>query len=101
MAERRIHAPTYVIIWAVLVLLTCLTVAASLTGLAGRAHVLVGLFIAVCKGTLVVLFFMHLLYSPRLTWLVVIVSCFWLSLLIGLTLTDYLGRDLVEYMPGH
>ncbi len=101
MAERIIQKRTYVILWAVLVLLTFVTVGASLTGLAGPAHLFVGLFIAICKGTLVVLFFMHLLHSPRLTWLVVIVSCFWLSLLIGLTLTDYLGRDLVDYMPGH
>ena len=39
-----------------------------------------------------VLFFMHVKYSTRLTWLVVIGSVFWLGILLAMTLGDYLTR---------
>jgi len=45
-----------------------------------------------CKATLVALFFMHLRYSVRLTWLIVVAALFWLSILIGLTMSDQLTR---------
>ena len=50
------------------------------------------LAIAVFKATLVVLFFMHVKYSTRLTWAVVLGSVFWLGILLVLTMTDYLTR---------
>jgi cytochrome c oxidase subunit 4 len=64
-------------------------------------HIVAGLIIAVCKASLVVLFFMHALISPRLTWLVILVACFWLGLLFVLTLSDYFSRGMVPFMPGH
>jgi cytochrome c oxidase subunit IV len=64
-------------------------------------HVVIGLLIAVCKASLVVLFFMHVLISPKLTALVVIVSMFWLGILLVLTFTDYFSRGLLPFMPGH
>ena len=48
--------------------------------------------IAVAKATLVVLFFMHVRYSTRLTWVVVAGSVFWLGILLALTFSDYLTR---------
>ena len=101
MAERTIAPTTYVIVCIVLVALTVLTVGASFIPAQGVWRIVIGLSIAVCKATLVVLFFMHVLISPRLTWIVVIVSIFWLGLLIGLTLTDYMSRGNVPFMPGH
>ncbi len=47
------------------------------------------------------MFFMHLLISPKLTTLVVIVSMFWLGILLVLTFTDYFSRGLVPFTPGH
>ncbi len=44
---------------------------------------------------------MHALLSPRLTWAVIVVSCFWLGILLVLTLTDYFTRGMVPFMPGH
>jgi cytochrome c oxidase subunit 4 len=44
------------------------------------------------KAVLVVLFFMHVRYSPRLTWVVVASGFVWFALLVGLTLSDYLTR---------
>ena len=50
------------------------------------------LAIAMFKATLVVLFFMHVKYSTRLTWAVVLGAIFWLGILLTLTMTDYLTR---------
>src|ERR1022692_3696646 len=101
MEERMIKVRTYVIICALLILLTCLTVGVSYVQLAGRWHLIIGLAIALAKATLVALFFMHVLQSPRLVWIVIVVSCFWLLLLLALTLTDYSTRGEIPFMPGH
>jgi cytochrome c oxidase subunit 4 len=52
----------------------------------------VALGIAAVKATLVALFFMHVRYSPRLIGLTVAAGLFWLSILFGLTMNDYLTR---------
>jgi len=101
MEERLIKTRTYVIVCALLILLTCLTVGVSYMHLAEGWHLVIGLAIAVSKATLVALFFMHVLHSPRLVWIVIVVTCFWLLLLLTLTLTDYATRDLLPFMPGH
>ena len=101
MAERTITTGTYVIVCAVLIVLTVLTVGVSFIPLEGIWHIIIGLTIALCKGALVVLFFMHVLISTRVTWLVILVSCFWLGLLFVLTLADYFSRGMVTFTPGH
>ena len=58
----------------------------------GPFNTVAALLIAVFKATLVVLFFMHVKYSSRLTWAVVLGSVFWFGLLIALTMGDYLTR---------
>jgi cytochrome c oxidase subunit 4 len=57
----------------------------------------VALTIAVLKATLVVLFFMHVKYSTRLTWAVVLGSIFWLGIMFVLTMSDYLTRAWLTY----
>jgi cytochrome c oxidase subunit IV len=52
----------------------------------------VALAIACTKMTLVVLFFMHVKYSPRLTKLTVISGFFIFLGLISMTLSDYVSR---------
>jgi cytochrome c oxidase subunit 4 len=101
MHTRTISVPTYIIVCVILVLLTFLTVGVSFFHVTGVWHIVIGLVIAVCKASLVVLFFMHVLISPKLTRLVVIVSVFWLGLLLVLTFSDYFSRGLVPFMPGH
>jgi cytochrome c oxidase subunit 4 len=49
--------------------------------------------IATTKALLIALFFMHVRYSPPLTWLIAGAGCFWLAILIGLTFCDYATRD--------
>jgi cytochrome c oxidase subunit IV len=88
--------PVYFGIFAALIVLTIATVAVSQLDL-GLLNTPIALAIAVVKGTLVVLFFMHVIHSTRLTWVVIISSFLWLSLLFVLTLADYLTRDWLLY----
>lgn len=83
----------YLTIVIVLLALTGLTYWAATIDL-GPMNVVIALVIATCKATLVVLFFMHARYSPRRTRVVIISGIFWLALLLGLTLSDYLTRSL-------
>jgi cytochrome c oxidase subunit 4 len=99
--ERTIPVRTYVIVCVLLVLLTFLTVGLSFWHVAPVWHVVIGLAIAACKASLVVLFFMHALVSPRLTWSVIVVVCFWLGILLVLTLSDYFTRGMIPSAPGH
>jgi cytochrome c oxidase subunit IV len=48
--------------------------------------------IAAAKATLVLLFFMHLWYSPRLIWLIAFGSLLWLAIILALVFADYLTR---------
>jgi cytochrome c oxidase subunit 4 len=41
---------------------------------------------------LALLWFMHVRYSTRLTWIVVIAGFFWLGILLALTMSDYISR---------
>ena len=52
----------------------------------------IALAIAAAKAVLVILFFMHVIHSSRLTWVVVIGSFLWLGVLFVLTFADYLTR---------
>jgi cytochrome c oxidase subunit 4 len=101
MLEAKMTPPTYITVCVILVLLTILTTAVSFLPLHGPWHIVVGLIIAFCKASLVVMIFMHVLISPRLTTAVVLVSCFWLGLLLVLTLGDYMTRGIVPNMLGH
>jgi len=82
---------TYYTIFGSLMALTAITVSVAFVPL-GSLNFPVALGIAILKATLVILFFMHVKYSSRLTKLVCGVSFFFLVILFGLTLTDYLSR---------
>ena len=85
----------YVAVFAALIVGTGLTVAAAEVDL-GAMNNVVMLGLAMTKATLVVLFFMHVRWSSRLTWVVAASGFFWLLILFGLTMTDYLSRGWVE-----
>ena len=92
MSEHIVSRTIYFIIFAALMVLTVLTYYVALIDL-GRLNAVVALAIAVTKAVLVVLFFMHVRYSTRLTKIVVIAGFFWLALLVVLTLADYFTRS--------
>jgi cytochrome c oxidase subunit IV len=64
------------------------------------ANTVVALTIAVIKATLVVLYFMHVRYGTRLTWVIVVAGFFWLVILFALTMSDYLTRPSGQYLTG-
>jgi caa(3)-type oxidase subunit IV len=103
MSEQHVlSVTTYLVVLAILIALTILTTAISFIPLAGLWHVIFGLLIAIGKGSLVVLFFMHAIQSPRVTWVVITVTIFWaVAVLASLTLSDYLTRGMIPFMPGH
>ena len=78
-------------IFGALMVLTGLTVAAAFVNL-GAFNFPVAISIAITKATLVILFFMHVKYSSRLTKMIVAMSFFFLFIMFGLTMTDYLSR---------
>lgn len=82
---------SYVTIFLALIVLTAVTVGVAFVNL-GPFNTLVALVIACTKMMFVVLYFMHVRYSSRLTWAVVAGGFFWLALLLGMTMADYLTR---------
>src|SRR5437588_5107802 len=89
--EHVLPKRVYYVVFGILMLCTYLTVQIAFFDL-GTMNTVAALTIAVLKATLVVLFFMHVKYSSRLTWAVVLGSVFWLGILLTLTLGDYLTR---------
>jgi cytochrome c oxidase subunit IV len=81
----------YFAVFAALMVFTALTVWAAFQHL-GIWNTPVALAIAITKATLVVLFFMHVRYAPKLTTLVILTSVLFLLILFVVTLTDYLSR---------
>lgn len=81
----------YILIFVTLLLLTLLTVDVAFYD-SGWLNLYIALAIATCKAALVVLYFMHVRYSSRLTWLFVGAGIFWLAILLVFTLSDYLTR---------
>jgi cytochrome c oxidase subunit IV len=80
-------------IFAILILMTAITVAVAYVDL-GRLNAVAALAIACFKALIVVLYFMHVKYSTRLIKLTVIAGVYWMIILLGLTLSDYLTRAL-------
>jgi cytochrome c oxidase subunit 4 len=97
--EHHEHAPhvhvtplwVYFTVFAALAAGTLLTWYASTLEL-GVMNTPIALLIATIKATLVILFFMHVIHSTRLTWVVIIASFLWLGVLFVLTFADYLTR---------
>jgi cytochrome c oxidase subunit 4 len=96
MSEAITPTRTYYGIFSALIALTLLTVGVSFLEL-GTWHTTVGVLIGVVKATLVALFFMHLLHSPRASWLAALAGLFWFGILMGLTLSDYLTRQVLQF----
>jgi cytochrome c oxidase subunit IV len=91
MKAHAVPAKVYVRIWAALLALLLLTWGLAQINL-GSFNVVVALGIAMTKMFLVILFFMHVRHSSRLTWLFVAAGFIWLAIMVDLTLSDYLSR---------
>jgi cytochrome c oxidase subunit 4 len=91
MREHIVSPKVYYAIFIALTVLTVVTWSIAKIDL-GRMNAVVALTIAVIKATLVVLYFMHVRYSSRLTWVFVGAGFFWLAIMVALTLSDYMTR---------
>ena len=88
------HVPSwklYALIFAALCVLTAVTV--LVTGFDfGPFNLIVAMGVAITKASLVVLYFMHARYSPKLTGVVIVASLAFFVILVFLTWTDYVSR---------
>jgi len=91
LAHHIVGPRVYVVILFALLAGTGLTVWASFIDL-GVWNPVIALAIATTKAVLVVLYFMHVRYSSKLTVLTVGAGIFMFLTLISLTLADYISR---------
>jgi cytochrome c oxidase subunit 4 len=93
MAQEHAH-PTPKLYIGIILTLMSFTVATWLIAFVnlGILNPVVALTIAVIKAVLVILFFMHVRYSSKLTMVTVGAGFFWLMIMITLSLSDYLSR---------
>jgi cytochrome c oxidase subunit 4 len=100
MSEQVVPVRTYLLVFGALFVLTITTYYAATIdmetalGTHFPLNSLVALAIAVTKAVLVILFFMHVKYSGRLTRMVVVAGFFWLGIMLTITMSDYLFRAL-------
>lgn len=90
---------TYFLIFGALLALTALTTGMAYVDL-GVWNTIVALAIAVCKATLVALFFMHLRWSTHMMRVVLVSALIWLGILISLTTSDFFTRDWTPVPQG-
>jgi len=97
LADAQAHEP-HVVSWKLylgIFLALCVLTAVSVlvTGYDfGPFNLIVAMGVAITKASLVVLYFMHARYSPRLTGVVIAASIAFFVILVFLTWTDYISR---------
>lgn len=85
-------------ILGLLLVLTFITVAVTHFDFGRTVNVWVAILIAAAKGTLVVLFFMHLKWDSPFNGLVCVAALFFVALFIGITVLDT-RETYVNYTP--
>lgn len=93
MSEHIVSIKVYLVIFFSLLLGTTLTVLAAFHDFPWQFNTIIALTIASVKATLVVLYFMHVRYSNRLVWVILIAALFWMGILFALTFSDYATRE--------
>ena len=91
-SEHIVSVRTYLVIFALLMVLTGVTTAVAFVDL-GVMNVVIMLVIAFTKATVVILYFMHVRYAPRVTWAFAGAAFVWLGIMLVLTLSDYMTRN--------
>jgi cytochrome c oxidase subunit 4 len=99
-SDHVVSIKLYSAIFGALLVMTLATAGAAFIDLGGNLNTVVAMLIAACKALLVILFFMHVRYSSRLTWVFVGAGFFWLMILLSLTLADVLSRRWLPTVVG-
>ena len=92
-SEHVVSVKLYAAIFGTLLVLTLSTAGVAFIDLGGNLNTIVALCIAIAKAMLVILFFMHVYYSSRLTWVFVGAGFFWLMIMLALTIADTVSRN--------
>ncbi len=90
------NIPKYIGVFMILVVGTIATyfvATIDLDWIFPGANTLVALLIAFTKMACVMLFFMHVKWSPRMIWLAAVASFFWIAIMFAYTMQDYLTRS--------
>ena len=98
MTKTIVPKKIFIRVWVALLALLLLTWGVAQFNL-GVLNPIAALTIAVAKMLLVILYFMHARYSPRLTWIFIAAGFIWLLIMVDLTLCDYLTRGIVPGVP--
>jgi cytochrome c oxidase subunit 4 len=90
-AAHHVSVRSYVVVWAILLLLLAVTVGAAYVRL-GVLNVPVALAIATTKAVLVMLYFMHIRYNRWLIWLFAALGFIFVAHMIVWIVADYVSR---------
>lgn len=85
---------TYILVYLSLIILLGLTTASAYLHL-GVFNGVLNIIIAVIKAALIITFFMHVRFARKPTLIFVFAGFVWLSLLVGITMSDYLTRGVI------
>jgi cytochrome c oxidase subunit IV len=99
-AHHIVPLSVYYRVFAALMVLLVITLFAAYFDLAyiwGPLNIVIAMTIAVVKAVLIVLYFMHVRYSSKITWFFAGASVIWLIILFTFALCDYFSRG---WMPG-
>jgi cytochrome c oxidase subunit IV len=95
MSETILSKRTYFFVWGSLLALLAVTIGVAYIHL-GWFNPAAAVSIAVVKALIIILYFMHVRYSPKLVWVFVGAGFVWLGMLFLWALGDYLTR---QYLP--
>jgi cytochrome c oxidase subunit 4 len=93
-AEPHVTTTSYLVVYAALIGLMLLTIFAALFDM-GAANFIVAIGIAAVKMVLIIMYFMHVRYSDKLTWVFSSAAFLWLIILVVGFLNDYFTRGVV------
>ena len=80
------------LVYVALLVLLGATIGFAFAALSPTMSIIVALGIAAMKMLLIMAYYMHLRYRAHLVWIFASAALAWLTILFGLTLTDYLTR---------
>jgi cytochrome c oxidase subunit 4 len=99
MSEHIIPRKVYFTVFGALMVLLAATVGVAYIPL-GEFNVIAAMTIGVTKALLIILYFMHVRYSFRLSWVWVGAGFFWLIIMFALTFSDYFTRGWLPMPTG-
>jgi cytochrome c oxidase subunit 4 len=98
--DVRKHVRAYILVFVALAVLTVITVAVSYLKLSLVPAVLVALFVATVKGSLVACFFMHLIDERKLIYSVLALTVVFFAVLMSLPLLTEGNQVFTPATPG-